>query len=89
MNPIRNTVVAVAAAAALSLVAGCGDVEAPAQDIGDAGDRTSDAPAPKGPVRTNLHRLDFGDGEAAPPEEPEPTRDARLARLDFGDNGLG
>ena len=34
MNHLRNTVVAVAAAAALSLVAACGDVEPPATDIG-------------------------------------------------------
>jgi hypothetical protein len=89
MNHIRNVLVALAAAAALSLVAGCGDVDAPAQDIGGADERTSDTTAPEGPVRTNLHRLDFGDGEAAPPAKPEPTRDANLARLDFGDNGLG
>ena len=89
MNQIKNVVVAVAAAAALSLVAGCGALDAPAQDIGGPGERTSDTPAPEGPVRTNLHRLDFGDGEAAPPAEPEPSRDAKLSRLDFNDNGLG
>jgi hypothetical protein len=89
MNHIRNVIVALAAAAALSLVAGCGDVDAPAQDLGGAGERTSDTPAPEGPVRTNLHRLDFGDGEAAPPAEPERSGDDRLSRLDFGDNGLG
>lgn len=89
MNHIRNAIAAVAAAAALSLVAGCGDLDAPAQDIGGSDGRTSDTPAPEGPVRTNLHRLDFGDGEAAPPAEPEPSRDANLARLDFRDNGLG
>ena len=89
MNHIRNVLVALAAAVALSLVAGCGAVDAPAQDIGGADERTSDTPAPEGPVRTNLHRLDFGDGEAAPPAKPEPTRDVNLARLDFGDNGLG
>ena len=89
MNQIKNVVVAVAATAALSLVAGCGDVEPPAQDISGTNDRPSDSPAPEGPVRTNLHRLDFGDGEAAPPSESEPARDANLSRLDFNDNGLG
>ncbi len=89
MNHIRNVIAALAAAAALSLVAGCGDLDAPAQDLGGVEGRTSDTPAPEGPVRTNLHRLDFGDGEAAQPAEPERSRDARLSRLDFGDNGLG
>ncbi|MBD3925071.1 hypothetical protein IEZ26_10600 [Nocardioides cavernae] len=89
MNHIRNVIVALAAAAALSLVAGCGALDAPAQDISGPGEGTSDTPAPEGPVRTNLHRLDFGDGEAAPPAQPETTRDANLSRLDFNDNGLG
>jgi hypothetical protein len=89
MNHLRNVVVAAVAAAALSLVAGCSDLDAPAQDIGGAGGRTTNTPAPEGHVRINPHRLDFGDGEAAPPAEPEPTRDGNLSRLDFGDNGLG
>ena len=87
MNHLRNTVVALAAAAALSLVAACGDVEAPANDIGSAGDRTSDTPAPKGPVKTDPHRLDFGDGEATLPAQPRTRTDQNPSRLDFGDDG--
>lgn len=88
MNSIKNTVAAVAAAAALSLVAGCGDVEPPANDIGTSVDK-SKSPAPKGPVRDHANRMDFGDGEATLPEKPKSKSwtDRNASRLDFGDNG--
>lgn len=86
MNHIRNAVVAVATAAALSMVAACG-TEAPAADISGAGNQKSDSPAPKVPVRTNLHRLDFGDGEATLPAQPKAHADHNTSRLDFRDDG--
>ena len=89
MNHIRNTVAAVVAAAALSLVAACGDVEPPAHDIGKTVEKK--APAPKAPVRTNPNRMDFGDGEATVPAKPRSKSwtDRDPSRLDFGDNGRG
>lgn len=88
MNNIRNAVVAVVAAAALSL-AGCSDVEPPATDIGKSQDKKSDGPAPKQPVRDHTNRMDFGDGKATLPAKPKPSRDDNSSRLDFGDNGRG
>jgi hypothetical protein len=87
MNHIRNTVTAVAAVAVLGLFAGCGDVEAPANDIGSSVDKKKEGPAPKAPVRTNPHRMDFGDGEATLPAKPEGWTDDNPSRLDFGDDG--
>ena len=87
MNHIKNTVAAVVAAAALSLVTACGDLEPPANDIGKTVEKK--APAPKAPVRTNPNRMDFGDGEATVPAKPRPSVDHNAARLDFGDNGRG
>ncbi|MFC7727838.1 hypothetical protein ACFQW6_22225 [Nocardioides sp. GCM10028917] len=86
MNHLRNTVAVVAVTAALSLVAACGDVEPPANDITKSV-KKSKSPAPKMPVRDHANRLDFGDGEATLPAKPKPTRDINLARLDFGDHG--
>jgi hypothetical protein len=87
MNHLRNTLAAVGAAAALSLLSACG-VEAPASQIGGTVDeKTSDTPAPKAPVKTNANRLDFGDGEATLPATPKARPDDSLARLDFGDDG--
>src|SRR5687767_1111492 len=59
MNHIKTTVAAVVTAAALSLVAACGDVEAPANDIGTSVEKKS--PAPEMPVRDHTGRMDFGD----------------------------
>ena len=89
MNHIKNTVVAVVAAGVLSLVAGCGDLEPPANDVGRSVDKKNDGPAPRIPVRTNPNRLDFGDGEAKAPAKPrsKSRTDRNPARLDFGDNG--
>ena len=87
MNHIKNTVAAVVTAAALSLVAACGDLEPPANDIGKSQDKKSDSPAPKQPVRDHTNRLDFGDGEATLPAKPKPSKDTNASRLDFGDNG--
>lgn len=87
MNHIRNTVVAVAAAAALSLVAACGELEAPANDIGTSVEKKSKSPAPKVPVRTQPNRMDFGDGEATLPAKPKTWKHDNASRLDFGDNG--
>lgn len=87
MNAIKNTVAAVVAATALSLVAACGDVQPPANDLGRVGDTTSKSPAPKSPVRTNPGRMEYGDGEAKVPAKPEAPRDRNHARLDFGDDG--
>ena len=89
MNHIRNTVAALATVAALSLVAACGDVEAPASDIGKSVEKNNQSPAPKGPVRTNPNRMDFGDGEATLPAKPKTKSwtDRNPSRLDFGDNG--
>ena len=50
MNHIKNTVAAVVAAAALSLVAACGDLEPPANDIGKSVEKKG--PAPEGPCGT-------------------------------------
>ena len=86
MNHIKNTVAAVAAAAALSLVAACGDLEAPASDIGKSVEK-SQGPAPKGPIRDHTNRMDFGDGQATLPAKPKPSKDTNPSRLDFGDNG--
>lgn len=88
MNHIRNTVAAVVAAAALSFVAACGDLEPPASDIGKSVDKKNDSPAPRIPVRTHPNRLDFGDGQAKVPAKPKWT-DRNPSRLDFGDNGRG
>ena len=87
MNHIKNTVAAVVAATAISLVAACGDVEAPATDIGKSVEKKS--PAPEGPVRTNPNRMDFGDGEATLPAKPKTKSwtDRDPSRLDFDDNG--
>lgn len=87
MTHTRNTVAAVVFAAALSLVAACGEMEAPAENIGSTVDKKSKSPAPKGPVRDHTNRLDFGDGRATLPAKPTPSRDANASRLDFGDNG--
>ena len=87
MNHIKNTVVAVVATAALGLVTACGDLEPPVSDIGKSVEKK--APAPKAPVRTNLNRMDFGDGEVTLPAKPRPSIDHNAARLDFGDNGRG
>ncbi len=88
MNHIKNTVAAVVTAAALSLVAACGDVEPPANDIGKPVDKSSEGPAPKGPVRDHTNRMDFGDGEATAPAKPKTKTwtDRNPSRLDFGDN---
>ena len=88
MNHLRNTITAVAAATALTFLAGCGDVQAPANDIGGAVEDTG-TPTPRIPVRTDPNRLDFGDGEAILPPEPRRPRDTNRARLDFGDEGRG
>ena len=87
MNHIKNTVAAVLAAAALSLVTACGDLEPPANDIGKTVEKK--APAPKAPVRTNPNRMDFGDGEVTLPVKPRSKSwtDRNPSRLDFGDNG--
>lgn len=88
MHRIKNTVVAVAAAAALSLVAACGeDLEPPANDIGNTVEKKSKSPAPKMPVRDHTGRMDFGDGEAKLPAKPKPSKDTNPSRLDFGDTG--
>lgn len=87
MTHIRNTVVAVVLAAALSLVAACGELEAPVENIDSTVDKTSKNPAPKGPVRDQLGRMDFGDGKATLPAKPKPSKDGNASRLDFGDNG--
>jgi hypothetical protein len=88
MNHFRNTLAGVVTAAALSLVAACGDVEPPANDIGGASDKkTNDTPVPKAPVKTDPNRLDFGDGEATLPAKPETRVDDNRSRLDFGDDG--
>lgn len=91
MNHTRNTVAAVAAAAVLSLVAGCGDLEAPANDLGRSVDTSSKSPAPKVPAWDHASRMDFGDGEATLPVRPKAkTRvDRNPSRLDFGDDGRG
>lgn len=91
MNHIRNTVAAVAAAAALSLVAGCGDLEPPASDIGRSVDKASKSPAPRVPAWDHASRMDFGDGEATLPAKPKAkTRvDRNPSRLDFRDDGRG
>ncbi len=91
MNHIRNTVAAVAAAAALSLVAGCGDLEPPANDIGKSVEKKSKSPAPKIPTWDHPNRMDFGDGEATMPAKPKAPSwtDRNPSRLDFGDNGRG
>ena len=87
MNHIKNTVAAVLAAAALSLVTACGDLEPPVNDIGKTVEKK--APAPKAPVRTNPNRMDFGDGEVTLPVKPRSKSwtDRNPSRLDFGDNG--
>lgn len=87
MTHIRNTVAAAVIAAALSLVAACGEMEAPAQNINDSDNKKSEKPAPKGPVRTGPGRLDFGEGKVTLPAKPKPSSDANASRLDFGDNG--
>ena len=88
MNHLRKSLAAIVTAAALSLVAACGDVEPPANDIGGASDtKTSDTPVPKAPVKTDPNRLDFGDGEATLPATPRTRPDDNRARLDFGDDG--
>ncbi|HSU03857.1 MAG TPA: hypothetical protein VLK03_15000 [Nocardioides sp.] len=87
MNAIKHTVVAVVAATALSLVTACSDVQPPANDIGQLGDEKSKAPVPKGHVRTNPNRMDFGDGKATLPAKPKAPRDHNRSRLDFGDDG--
>ena len=87
MNHVRNTVAAFVAAAALSLVAGCGDVEPPANDIGTSVDKKR--PAPKGPTWDHSNRMDFGDGKATLPAKPRPTSDDNPSRLNFGDSGRG
>ena len=90
MNHIKNIIVALAAAAALSLVAGCGDLDAPAQDLSRWSRRARVTPRHRrarcGPTATA-----WTSGTARPrqPAEPERSRDTRLSRLDFGDNGLG
>ena len=87
MNAIKHTAAAVVATMALSgLVAACG-AEPPANDIGQVGDTKKKGPAPKGPVKTNPNRLDFGDGEAKVPAKPRAPKDNNSSRLDFGDNG--
>ena len=87
MNHMRNTVAAVVASAALTLVAACGDLEPPANDIGKTVEKKSTSP--KIPVKTNLHRMDFGDGEATLPVKPrrKGQNGGNASRLDFGDNG--
>lgn len=87
MNHITNTVAAVVATAALGLVAACGDLEAPANDIGTSVEKKSKSPAPEQPVRDHAGRMDFGDGEATLPPEPKPSKDTNPSRLDFGDTG--
>ena len=89
MNHIRNTVTAAVAVAALSLVAGCGDVEPPATDIGTSVDRKNDGAVPKGPTWDHPNRMDFGDGEAKVPAKSKPSTDDDPSRLNFGDNGRG
>lgn len=89
MNHIKNTVAAVVAATALSLVAACGDLEAPANDIGTSVEKKTKSPAPEQPVRDHAGRMDFGDGEATLPAKPRSKSwtDRNPSRLDFGDNG--
>lgn len=86
MNHIKNTVAAAVTAAALSLLAACGELEAPDNSIGKTVEK-SEGPAPKIPVRDHANRMDFGDGEATLPAKPKPSRDDNASRLDFGDNG--
>jgi hypothetical protein len=86
MNSIKNTFAAVVAAATLSLVAACGDLEEPATGA-DTSVEKSKGPAAKLPVRDHTNRMDFGDGEATLPAEPKRTRDTNSSRLDFGDDG--
>ena len=76
---------AITAAAVLSLVAGCGDLEPPATDIGKTVGKKS--PAPRMPVRTQPVRMDYGDGEATLPAKPKPAKDDNPSRLGFGDTG--
>ena len=88
MTHIKNTVAAVVAAAALSLVvASCGDVEPPATDIGKSVEKKG--PAPKGPTWDHPNRMDFGDGKPTLPAKPKPSTDDNPSRLNFGDNGRG
>ena len=88
MHSIKHTVAAVVAASALSLVAAaCSDVEPPANEIGQGGNTKDKGPAPKGPVKTNPNRLDFGDGEAKVPARPKAPKDNNSSRLNFGDDG--
>ena len=91
MNQIRNTITAVVATAALSVVAACGDVEPPANDIGRAAEKTSRSAAPDVPVWDHPGRMDFGDGEATLPARPRSKgwTDRNPSRLDFGDDGRG
>ena len=89
MNHIKNTVAAVVATAALSLVAACGDLEPPVGDIGKTVEKKNDSPAPKGPTWDHPNRMDFGEGKVTLPAKPRPSIDRNAARLDFGDNGRG
>ncbi len=88
-NHIKNTVAAVLVAAALGFVAACGDVEAPANDIGTSVEKKSQTPAPRGPVRDHATRIDFGDGPARLPakRKTKSWTAGNPSRLDFGDNG--
>jgi hypothetical protein len=90
MTHIRNTVAAVVAAASLSLVAACGDLEPPATDIGKMVQQRK-GPAPEGPTWNHPGRMDFGDGEATLPAKPRSKSwvDRNPSRLDFGDDGQG
>ena len=87
MNHLRNTVATVVAAAALSLVTACGDLEPPANDIGKTVEKKTKAP--EIPVRDHANRMDFGDGEVTLPAKPRSKSwtDRNPSRLDFGDNG--
>jgi hypothetical protein len=88
MNHIKNTVAAVVATAALSLVAACGELDSSATETGQSVDK-SKSPAPKGPTWDHAGRMDFGDGEATLPAKPKSSTDRNTSRLDFGDDGRG
>ena len=65
MNHIRNTVAAVVAAAALSLVAACGDLEPPATDIGKSVDKKQPGTQGPGPHQPQPDGLRGRQGHAA------------------------
>lgn len=92
MNHVKNTFATAVAVAALSLVSACGELEAPASDVGGASEKGKVA-VPRGPEKTNPHRLDFGDRDGEPSLTPRAKRSPRLddspARLDFRDSWRG